>query len=183
MNTATEIQESLNQLYQKINPYDLSWIDEVKDVLKIFMKFEKLQDFKRALEAVVEILEKDGMKKKEPEEKKLHEIKLNKIKGLLREIQKHEPDFLIESLKRKGYSLARINNSLREAINKEFLRILEQTRLGKRDAVIGMLIRNFMIRNIEIPPELIEALKPKNDINLFRASIYAFLSGFVISEE
>ncbi|MDW7998728.1 MAG: hypothetical protein RMI30_04665, partial [Thermodesulfovibrio sp.] len=70
-----------------------------------------------------------------------------------------------------------------DAINKESMRILEQTRLGKRDTVIGMLMRNFAIRHVSVPSELIEALKPKYDINLFRAFIYAFLSGFIITEE
>jgi Na+/H+ antiporter NhaD/arsenite permease-like protein len=61
--------------------------------------------------------------------------------------------------------------------------MLELARLGKREAVIGMLMRIFTIKNAQIPQELIEALKPKYDINQFRAFIYAFLSGFITTEE
>jgi hypothetical protein len=39
-------------------------------------------------------------------------------------------------------------------------------------------MRIFTTRNIEFPTELLEALKPKYDLNLFRAFMYAFLSAF-----
>lgn len=67
---------------------------------------------------------------------------------------------------------------MKEAINKSALRLLEQIRLGKKDAVVGMLMRIFTIRNVRFPTELLEALKPKYDLNLFRAFMYAFLSAF-----
>lgn len=167
------INSKLDELYQKIRPDDLSWLEDARKTFSLFIKFEKLKDFITALEYVKEQLEKDNTKTQE----------LKAVYGLLKDLQKSEPDFLIENLKRAGYRLAQDNKALKEAINKEALRILEQTRLGKRDAVIGMLMRNFTIRNIKIPQELIEALKPKYDINLFRAFIYAFLSGFITTEE
>lgn len=173
MTTYNEISNKLDELYQNITPNDSNWFEDARKTFSLFTKFEKLRDFITALECVKEELEKDITKTQE----------MRAVSGLLRDLQKSEPDFLIENLKREGYRLAQDNKSLKEAINKEALRILEQIRLGKREAVIGMLMRNFTIKNVKMPQELIEALKPKYDINLFRAFLYAFLSNFITTEE
>ncbi len=173
MSIYNDINNKLDELYQKISPNDFNWLEDARKTFSLFIKFEKLKDFITALECLKEKLEKDGTK--------TNEIKI--VKGLLKDLQRSEPDFLIENLKRTGYGIAQNNKSIKDAINKEALRLLELVRLGKKDAVIGMLMRNFTIRNIQIPQELIEALKPKYDINLFRAFIYAFLSGFITTEE
>lgn len=172
MTICDNINSKLDELYQKIGPDDLSWLEDARKTFSLFIKFEKLKDFITALECVRKELEKDGTKERE----------LKAVYGLIKDLQRSEPDFLIENLKRAGFNLSK-DKSLKDAINKEALRILEQVRLGKRDAVIGMLMRNFTIRNVKMPPELIESLKPKYDINLFRAFIYAFLSGFITIEE
>lgn len=173
MSICDDISSKLDELYQKIGPDNLSWLEDARKTFSLFIKFEKLKDFIRTLECVKEELEKDGTKTQE----------LKGVSGLLKDLKRSEPDFLIENLKRAGYSVAQNNKSMRDAINREALRILEQVRLGKRDTVVGMLMRNFTIQNITMPPELVEALKPKYDINLFRAFIYAFLSGFITKEE
>lgn len=173
MSIYDDINMKINELYERINPSDLSWLEDARKTFSLFIKFERLRDFAKALECVIENLEKDSTKAQE----------LKSVRVLLRDLQRSEPDFLIENLKRVGYAIAQNNKSIKEAINKEALRILEQVRLGKRDAVVGMLIRNFAIHNIPIPSELVEALKPKYDLNLFRAFIYAFLSGFITIEE
>lgn len=173
MSVYNDINNKIDELYQKITPYDFSWIEDLQKTLSLFIKFEKLKDFIKALECVKKELEKDGTK--------TNEIKI--VRGLLKDLKKSEPDFLIENLKRIGYGIAQNNNSIKDAINKEALRMLELARLGKKDAVIGMLMRIFTIRNVQIPNELIEALKPKYELNLFRAFIYAFLSGFITTEE
>lgn len=168
-----DINKKLDELYDKITPNDLSWIEDAKKTFSLFLEFEKLKDFIKAIECVKEKLERDDDKENE----------LRMIIGLMKDLQRSEPDFLIENLKRVGYRLAQNNKSLKDAINKEALRMLEQVRLGKRDTVVGMLMRNFIIRNISMPSELIEALKTKYDVNLFRAFIYAFLAGFIITED
>lgn len=173
MTISEDIKNKLDELYQTISPIDLNWLEEARKTFSLFIKFDKLKDFIKALECVKEEIEKDGTKTKEKKT----------VNGLLKDLQRSEPDFLIENLKRSGYKIAQDNKSMRDAINKEALRILEQVRLGKRDTVIGMLMRNFTIRNIKMPSELVESLKPKYDINLFRAFIYAFLSGFITTEE
>lgn len=171
MSIYSDISAKLNELYQNITPKNLSWIEDLRKTVSLFISFEKLQDFIKALELVGDELKKDSSK----------EEQWRKIEGIIQDLEKNEPDFLIERLRRAGYGASK-NHSLRDAINKEALRILEQTRLGKRDSVVGMLLRNFIIREVKIPPELIEALKLKYDINLFRTFIYAFLSGFITQD-
>lgn len=173
MTICDDINSKLDGLYQTIRPNDLSWLEDARKTFSLFIKFERLKDFIKALECVRGELEKDGTKAQE----------LKAVHGLLKDLQRSEPDFLIENLKRAGYAVVQNNKSMRDAINREALRILEQVRLGKRDTVIGMLMRNFTIRDIKMPSELVEALKPKYDTNLFRAFIYAFLSGFITAEE
>lgn len=166
-----EIKQKLDELYRKISPYDLEWIEDAEKVFLLFTEFEKLKDFLNAVKVV----------KKELETKNENE-KIRKIDYLLKILESNEPDFLIERLKSKGKTIATTKASIKKAINDSSLRILEQVRLGKRDAVIGMLMRIFVVNQTKMPEELIEALKPKYDINLFRAFIYAFLSSFIESK-
>lgn len=173
MSIYEEINKKLDELHERINPKNLEWLEDVEKTLSLFMRFEKLKDFATALEKVERAIEGDKTKERE----------LNRLRWLLKNLKKGEPDFLIENLTREGDKIARRNEDLRQAIEKEFFRILEQVRLGNRDKVIGMLIRNFAVKEIPVPNELIEAIKPKYDISLFKAFMYAFLSGFVRSED
>lgn len=179
MSIYEEISNKLDELCEKMKPDNLDWLDDAGKIFSIFTKGEKLIDFVKTLECVAEELSIQIEKKENEENKKKQKEKLNKIYGLLKELKSKEPDFLIENLRRAGYAIAERNKSLKDAIEKESLRILEQTRLGKRDNVIHMLMRNFVIRQEHIPNELIYALKPQYDTNLFRAFIYAFLSSFI----
>lgn len=167
-----DISKKLDELCEKISPDNFDWIDDASKTFAIFLKGEKLSDFVKSLECVYEEVK---MKVKNDESKN----KLGTISRLIKELKEKEPDFLIDNLRRAGYAIAGKNKSLKEAIEKESLRILEQTRLGKRDNVIHMLMRNFAIKQEPIPIELIYALKPQYDTNLFKAFIYAFLSGFI----
>ncbi len=181
MSIYNDIMDKIDELFEKINSYDLSWLDDVSKTFHFFARGKKLSDFQTAIECVSEELEYRIQMEKDGDSKKKRDLeeKLGKIKGLIEEIRKKEPDFLIEKLKKAGYAIASNNKALKDAIEKEALRILEQTRLGKRDNVMHMLIRNFVIRQEKIPDELIDALKPQYDTNLFKAFIYAFLSGFI----
>ncbi len=161
---AKEIENKLNELFAKINPDNVDeWFDDVKKTVDIFLLGEKLFDLSKALEKIVDDISGD---------------KRWKVDSLIKRIQQSEPDFLIERLKRRGGGIVANDKTLSEAIQKESLKILEQARLGKRDAVIGMLLRIFVVNNKRFPDELIEVVKPKHDINLFRAFIYSFLSSF-----
>lgn len=169
MSIYEEMAGKLDELHGKIRPDNVDeWLDDVRKTMNIFLTGEKITQFRKILECVTDNLERDSNKKEQ----------LKEIYGLINRLKAAEPDFLIERLKIAGWSIAKRERGLQEAINKEALRLLEQIRLGKRDAVVGMLMRNFIVRNIKFPIELVEAIKPKYDINLFRAFMYAFLSSF-----
>lgn len=179
MSIYEDISKKLDELHEKMKPDDLNWLEDARKIFSIFTKGEKLIYFVKTLECICKELKAQIEKIENEESKKREKEKLNKVYGLLKELKSKEPDFLIENLRRAGYAIASRNKSLKDAVEKELLRILEQTRLGKRDNVVHMLIRNFVIRQEHIPDELIYALKPQYDTNLFRAFIYAFLSGFI----
>ena len=163
--TYQKINTALNELYGKITPDNLDWLDDLEKTVNLFLRFEKLSDFITALEYV---------KSRESDENKKRAI--NRI---INKLKRTEPDFLVERLRNIGYGLAQ-NSKLKSAIESQALRILEQTRLGKRDVVIGMLLRIFMVNNEKFPSEIIEVLKQnKYDMDLFRSFIYAFLSTFI----
>lgn len=162
--TYQKIISALNELYEKITPDNLDWLDDLDKTVSLFLRFEKLSDFISALEYVRDRVE--GEKK-------------GRVEVILNKLKRAEPDFLIERLRNVGYGLSQ-NPEFKDAIESQALRILEQARLGKRDAVIGMLLRIFMVHNKQFPPALIETLKQnKYDIDLFRSFIYAFLSAFI----
>ncbi len=169
MSIYEEIAKKLDELHEKIRPDNVDeWIDDVRKTANIFLSGEKISRFRKTLEYIADDLEKDGSRKE----------LLNRVNGLINKLKAAEPDFLIERLRNSGWSVAKNERGLQEVINKEALRLLEQTRLGKRDIVIGMLMRDFTTKSVKFPPELVEALKPKYDVNHFRAFIYAFLSNF-----
>ncbi|MGC8778253.1 MAG: hypothetical protein ACP5Q4_06200, partial [Candidatus Caldatribacteriaceae bacterium] len=60
-------------------------------------------------------------------------------------------------------------------------RILELTRLGKRDEVFFSLLNVF--QGTEISPDLARAFNPVYPDDLFRVFIYSFLSGLLGPQE
>jgi hypothetical protein len=169
MSIYEEITKKLDELHEKIRPDNIDeWLDDARKTMSIFLAGEKISQFRKTLEHIGAEFEKDDSKKEQ----------LKKVYGLINSLKSAEPDFLIERLRNSGWSIAKNERSLREAINKEALRLLEQTRLGKRDNVVGMLMRIFTTKSVKFPLELVEASKPKYDVNHFRAFIYAFLSNF-----
>ncbi len=169
MSIYENITKQLDELHEKIRPDNIDeWLEDVRKTMNIFLAGEKISHFRKTLESIEYDLKKDGSKNEQ----------LKKIYGLINSLKTAEPDFLIERLRNSGWSIARNETGLQEAINKEALRLLEQTRLGKRDNVIGMLMRDFTTKKVKFPIELVEASKQKHDVNHFRAFIYAFLSNF-----
>ncbi|HBT04351.1 MAG: Uncharacterized protein XD42_0198 [Thermodesulfobacterium sp. 37_54] len=168
MSIYEEISKKLDELNEKIKPDNVDeWLNDVRRTVNLFLEGDKISQLRKTLECVADELKEDKNKTEQ----------LRKLKGIINNLEKSEPDFLIERIKKVSWNYAS-KGDLKEAINKSALRLLEQIRLGKRDEVIGILMRIFTTRNIEFPTELLEALKPKYDLNLFRAFMYAFLSAF-----
>ena len=160
------ISEELDNLYQKVNTDDLNSIDDLSKVLELFITGEKISDFTGKLEFIYKELNNQKDSKKEV---------LYKLKALISSINSKNYEYLLEKIKRDSKRLS-INKEIASSINKEMFRILEQTRLGKKDIVIGMFIRIFTAKKEQFPKSLIDATKYED--NIFKSYIYAFLSNF-----
>ncbi|HQC19668.1 MAG TPA: hypothetical protein PLR13_09770 [Smithella sp.] len=176
--TAKQIEYLIDQLYGKIMPESFDqWHDDVRDVIKIFSRKDRIRDFVDSFEAVKRAIAKEPM---ENDEKKKKLAKLTRLIALLKS---SEPDFLLESLQRKGFAIAKTDSELRGSIENSIFRILQQIRLGKKAAVCGLFMQIFSARGKAMPQELVDALKEEWDINQYRAFMYAFLSNFTGREE
>lgn len=176
--TAKQIEGLIDQLYGKIRPETFEqWYDEVREVIKIFGKKDRIRDFVDSFEAVRRAITK------EPTENDEKKKKLAKLNSLIALLKANEPDFLLESLQRKGFAIAKTDSELRDSIENSIFRILQQVRLGKKAAVCCLFMQIFAARGRVMPQEIIEALKEEWDINQFRAFMYAFLSNFIGKEE
>jgi hypothetical protein len=176
--TAKQIEDLIDQLYGRIEPESFDqWHDDVRDVIKIFGRKDRIRDFVDSFEAVKRAITKEPT---ENDEKKKKLAKLNHLIALLKA---SEPDFLLESLQRKGFAIAKTDSELRDNIENSIFRILQQVRLGKKAAVCGLFMQIFSARGRAMPQELIDSLKDEWDINQFRAFMYAFLSNFTGREE
>jgi len=139
--TSKQIEDLIDQLYGRITPESFDeWYDEVRDVIKIFGRKDRIRDFVDSFEAVKRAIAKDPT---ENDEKKKKLAKLNRLISLLKS---NEPDFLLESLQRKGFAIAKSDTELRDSIENSIFRILQQIRLGKKAAVCGLFMQIFSAR-------------------------------------
>ncbi|MGB9553901.1 MAG: hypothetical protein ACPL7L_05955 [bacterium] len=95
---------------------------------------------------------------------------------------------LCEELRKYGFSLRkktevyeRIYDRDKKQPRGSAYRILELTRLGKRDEVFFSLLNVF--QGTEISPDLARAFNPVYPDDLFRVFIYSFLSGLLGPQE
>lgn len=58
-------------------------------------------------------------------------------------------------------------------------RVLELTRLGKRDEVFHMILREFVNAKEGVNHELVKAFNPKYSIETFKVLVYSFMSGLL----
>lgn len=179
MSIYEEIKGKLEELHNKISPENVKeWHEDAKKIFKLFIAGEELRDFRKVVECVHQDLQREVKKEVNKEKKEQLEKYRNRVYGLLSTLQSREPDFLIERLKGKGWKIAQDDKDFCEALQGQIYRLLEKTRLGKRDVVINMLMRLFTSFGKQFPQDLIEAIKPQYENALFKAFIYAFLSGF-----
>lgn len=184
---AKEILNELDKICESIKPESLDWVNDVQDVFNIFFYAEKLKDFRKTLECAIEELKKKEKQTNDEKEKKKIGNSIKSLYSLLFQLYRKEPDYLLENLKKEGYKISSSEEpsmkKLYNSIKGHLLRILEQTRLGKKEVVIHILMRDFTVSRVRFPQELIEVMKDQYDISKFQAFIYAFLSAFVEEKE
>lgn len=170
MSIYNDIDSKLDELYSKISSKNLEWADDLKKVLKLFIKGHKIDDFIPLLDSVCNELSKNVDFK--------NNTNLASINNLNKLLKQKSPDYLLERIMSDSYRVSK-NKELKEALNNQIYKIMEATRTGKRDVVIGILLRIFVVHKQEFPKSLIQALKQEYDDNLFKSFIYAFLSNFI----
>jgi len=84
---------------------------------------------------------------------------------------------LANSLRRKGYAIARDSTDICSSFEKMGYRIMELARHGQRDIVFGMILRIFFAASKGIPEDLSKIFQPVYPDDVFRALLYSFLSG------
>jgi len=172
MGAYENIKNSLDTVYGKIKPDNLNeWLDDVGKIADIFVKGEGLQDFARKLELVWH--ECKGSK-----EEIVSEEKKKKLYAILMQIKEREPDYLVNQLKN-----IKLPSNVKKELEKQAFRILEQTRLGKRDVATYMILRIFVAQNKKFPRPLIDILKPSWPDDILKAFIYAFIGSVISGKE
>jgi len=158
-------------------------LEEIKKQIEKYFQEGKGED-KKELVAILEEY-RSILKKEQKEFLKNLELayqisKENEIKKFLDEVAGKNASELIESLKQKGKLIQR---KLGDAFSKAGLRLIEQTRAGKRSDVIYGITRIFMANKQNLPDELIEAFKPYYSEELFKCFMFTFLSSAIKKEE
>ena len=82
---------------------------------------------------------------------------------------------LVDKLNQLGYSLGS-NKKFNEAISNNGYRIMEQTRMAKKDVVFYSLLRIFISTKLSFSEHLLMAFK-QDDKEIFKILIFSFLSG------
>lgn len=116
-------------------------------------------------------------------------IKAQELLGLLKE---DNPEFeklfrklstqnygdLVDDLNSLGFAYRQKNEKMRDAFNKMGYKIMEQTRVGKRDQVFYSLLRIHMSEGVPFNRKLLLAFKQPSE-EMFKVLIFSFLSGIL----
>lgn len=181
MSIYNDIKNKLDELYSRIRPDNFDeWYEDAKNVVTMFTNLSYIEYYLKMLDSIRKSYEVNLKRVQEDERKKL-QTKIRKISYVLNLLEYKKPDYLIERLRKEGERLAQ-DKDIRDAFSNQIYRILEQARLGKKDIVLYMIVRILSAFGKEVPEEIIEAIKPQYDTQLFRSFIYSFLSAFIEEE-
>lgn len=113
----------------------------------------------------------------------------NKLWGLYKEFSLQNTGELCERLRWYGERL-RSSKVFERFFDKDkkvpkaiTFRVLELTRLGKREEVFHIILREFVNAQEEIDKNLVNAFNPKYSLESFKVMIYSFLSGLLAEEK
>uniref|UniRef100_A0A7C3RIQ8 Uncharacterized protein n=1 Tax=Dictyoglomus thermophilum TaxID=14 RepID=A0A7C3RIQ8_DICTH len=111
----------------------------------------------------------------------------DKLNNLYEEIKEENIANLCEQLRSYGERLRFRNSGVYERFYDKdkkapagmTFRLLELSRLGKRDEVFYIILREFATAQEEVDEKLVMAFNPKYSVESFRALLYSFLSGLL----
>ncbi|KYO67335.1 hypothetical protein [Thermovenabulum gondwanense] len=109
----------------------------------------------------------------------------DKFWGLYKDISFQNVSELCDRLRKYGENLRhskvyeRFYDSDKKAPKSITFRILELIRLGKRDEVFYIILREFVNAQQEVDQSLIKAFNPRYSVESFKVLVYSFLSGLL----
>jgi len=109
----------------------------------------------------------------------------NKLWALFNEVSLQNISELCDRLRRYGDSLknselhGRFYDEDKKVPRAIAFRLLELTRLGKRDEVFHMILREFANAKEKVNLDLVKAFNPKYSLESFKILVYSFLSGLL----
>lgn len=114
------------------------------------------------------------------------------IYHLYRKVASRNASDLVDKLRSYGYVLVSEQGKIKDAGKREELikaferqgyRLLELTRLGKREEVQYMLLRIFFSFQLDFPQMLLEPFKLVYSDDMFKVLLFSFLSGVLGQEK
>jgi len=166
------------QEFRKALGMFVDWVSQGKVKIKEFREaFAALDDFTVNLQDTLEeLLKRSGIEDKD------------EWRYWWMRLAQRNSAKLCEELRKYGFSLRKEREVYERIYDREkkkprglAYRILELTRLGKRDEVFFSLLNIF--QGVEIKPDLARAFNPVYSDELFRVFVYSFLSGLLGPEK
>ncbi|WAM33740.1 hypothetical protein [Caldicellulosiruptor morganii] len=160
--------------------------DEIKESLEKAIKenqikidvFEKaINNYKKLGFELEKILEFAAKNAKDEDKVKLwalfYEISLQNISELCDRVKRYGESLKNSELYKRFY------DEDKKVPRGIAFRILELTRLGKREEVFYVLLREFVNAQQELKHDLVNAFNPKYSIENFKILVYSFMSGLL----
>lgn len=161
------------------NVLNLEKLKELEEQIKsgsiTYETFERvIEEYKKIgfyLEKLLEYAIKNTSKDNTKLQRLYEEIKLKNIRNLCDELRNYGESLQETELRKRFY------DEDKEKPSGMTFRILELSRLGKRDEVFYILLREFVTAGEEFNEKLLKIFNPQYSIESFRVLLYSFFSG------
>ncbi len=160
---SSTIENLLNQLYQQISkPQDIHKLaPQLKELFRrLDEAWQKAIDL---LDIALQVAESSGDKDFQ-----------DQVRQIQQERKPEMVSVLAEQLREKGFTAPR---EVKEGMENSLYRLMELTRLGKREEVFYGILRVFVARGKPFPKDLARAFKPIYDHADFATLVLSYLTG------
>jgi hypothetical protein len=178
MNEGFNFEETIKELKEQIKEGEI----EYENFREVFKQYKELGfHLEKLLEYAIKNAKTDVTKFR----KLYDEIKVQNIANLCDELRSYG-----ESLRLKKSEVEDKESLYKRFYDKEkntpvgmTFRILELSRLEKREEVFYIILREFIAVGEEVSEKLVRAFNPKYSIESFRTLLYSFFSGLLGGKE
>ena len=161
--------------FEEIKKDLMEYINQNEIESSLFKK--AVDDYKKIgfeLEKILEYAAKNAKGENKSRLERLHDdISLQNISELCDELRAHGEELRGSAVYKRFY------NKDKKMPRGLTFRLLELTRMGKRDEVFYIILREFANAQQEINQHLVKAFNPRYSIESFKTLVYSFLSGLL----